>query len=157
MEDVSWVLDSLVGFLKGPVWNLPILNFIEQKSVSKFRESCQIGEKDLSPNLNQIFPMRFFFSPVFEPDEQNEALEAEYSATFDEFKELVDKLLASHMQDLQISPEQFELACTSARENLSAKLHALLFEQIWAASNYRIFKRMMIQRNIDLQLQVNRW
>jgi hypothetical protein len=34
-EDVSWVLDSLVGFLKGPVWNLPILNFIEQKSVSK--------------------------------------------------------------------------------------------------------------------------
>ena len=31
----SWVLDSLVGFLKGPVWNLTIQSFIEQKSVSE--------------------------------------------------------------------------------------------------------------------------
>lgn len=35
-DDASWVLESLVGFLKGPVWNLSILNFIEQKSVSKY-------------------------------------------------------------------------------------------------------------------------
>lgn len=93
---------------------------------------------------------------VFEPDgvdQPIDALEAEYASVFDDFKRLVDTLLASHMQDLGISPAQFERSCTSARDNLSARLHSLLFEQIWAASNYRIFKRMMIRRNIDLQLQ----
>jgi hypothetical protein len=35
MEEDSWVLDSLVGFLRGPVWNVPVLTFIEQKSLSK--------------------------------------------------------------------------------------------------------------------------
>lgn len=66
---------------------------------------------------------------------------------------MVDTLLASHMEDLEISPEQFESACLAAKENLGARLHTVLFEQLWAAFNYRIFKRMMIQRNIDLQLQ----
>ena len=35
MEEDSWVLDSLVGFLRGPVWNVPVLTFIEHKSLSK--------------------------------------------------------------------------------------------------------------------------
>jgi The ARF-like 2 binding protein BART. len=28
-----------------------------------------------------------------------------------------------------------------------------LFEQVWAANDYEIFKRMMIQKNLELQLQ----
>ena len=36
MSDDDWVFDSLVGFLRGPVWNVPILTFIEQKSLSEF-------------------------------------------------------------------------------------------------------------------------
>ena len=31
----SWVYDSLVGFLRGPVWHVPVMTFIEQKSLSK--------------------------------------------------------------------------------------------------------------------------
>ena len=31
----EWVFDSLVGFLRGPVWNVPILTFIEHKSLSE--------------------------------------------------------------------------------------------------------------------------
>ena len=31
----SWVFDSLVGFLRGPVWCVPVMTFIEQKSLSK--------------------------------------------------------------------------------------------------------------------------
>lgn len=34
-DDNAWVFDSLVGFLRGPVWNVPILTFIEHKSLSK--------------------------------------------------------------------------------------------------------------------------
>ena len=101
--------------------------------------------------------MRTSKPPVFEPEtedqNQNDALEQEYSKIFNQFKIMVDTLLASHMEDLEISPEQFESACLAAKENLGARLHTVLFEQLWAAFNYRIFKRMMIQRNIDLQLQ----
>ena len=32
----SWIYDSLVGFLKGPVWQVPVMSFIEQKSLSKY-------------------------------------------------------------------------------------------------------------------------
>ncbi len=31
----AWIFDSLVGFLKGPVWHVPVMSFIEQKSLSK--------------------------------------------------------------------------------------------------------------------------
>ena len=31
----SWVFDSLVGFLRGPVWCVPVMTFIEQKSLGK--------------------------------------------------------------------------------------------------------------------------
>lgn len=34
-EDNSWVFDSLVCFLHGPVWNAPLQTFIEDKSISK--------------------------------------------------------------------------------------------------------------------------
>ena len=34
-SDDAWVFDSLVNFLRGPVWNVPILTFIEHKSLSK--------------------------------------------------------------------------------------------------------------------------
>jgi hypothetical protein len=32
-------------------------------------------------------------------------------------------------------------------------LFQTLFEQVWAANDYEIFKRMMIQKNVELQLQ----
>lgn len=32
-DDQSWVLDSLVGFLKGPLWSSSLNNFIDQKSI----------------------------------------------------------------------------------------------------------------------------
>lgn len=56
------------------------------------------------------------------------------------------------MNEMDISPQHFEEACQLAEGILSAKLHQSLFEQIWAASDFNTFKRMMIQLNIDLQL-----
>lgn len=31
----DWILDSLVAYLRGPVWLTPIVNFVEQNSVGK--------------------------------------------------------------------------------------------------------------------------
>ena len=32
----AWIFDSLVGFLRGPVWHVPVMSFIEQKSLSEY-------------------------------------------------------------------------------------------------------------------------
>lgn len=36
LDNNAWVFDSLVGFLHGPVWNIPLQTFIEEKSLRKY-------------------------------------------------------------------------------------------------------------------------
>lgn len=67
-------------------------------------------------------------------------------------------MLGSFMEELQITPEQFEIACLEGRHNQSGSSNAFsfhqgLFQQIWAANDIRIFVRMMTQRNVEIQLQ----
>jgi hypothetical protein len=82
-------------------------------------------------------------------------------------------MLGSYMEDIGITPEQFEAACGVASKKIKTQFHQSLFEQasymiqfheshnyhflifhqVWAADDYEIFKRMMIQKNIELQLQ----
>lgn len=57
------------------------------------------------------------------------------------------------MEDLSISLEQFEEACRNAKGSLGAKFQQTLFEQIWAANDYDIFRALMVKRNIELNLQ----
>ncbi|CAL1264627.1 unnamed protein product, partial [Larinioides sclopetarius] len=119
-ENFSWVFESLVGFLKGPVWEAAVLTFIESKSV------------------------------VFDPVDGDEE---EYKKIFEEYKNLVDTMLSSHMEDLGISPEDFQKACSETEKNIHSQFRKSLFEQLWAANDYEIFKRMMTQKNLELQLQ----
>lgn len=85
----------------------------------------------------------------------------------------VDYMLGSFMDEMQITPEQFEVACLEGRHTNSNSsqggnnssprandggstgfnFHHGLFQQIWAANDIRIFIRMMTQRNVELQLQ----
>lgn len=73
-------------------------------------------------------------------------------------------MLGSFMEEMNITPEQFEIACMEGK-NLSAlsgdepgdshsfSFHKGLFQQIWAANDIRTFVKLMVQRNIELQLQ----
>lgn len=73
-------------------------------------------------------------------------------------------MLGSFMEEMNITPEQFEIACIEGK-NLNAlpkdepsdshsfSFHKGLFQQIWAANDIRIFVRLMIQRNVEIQLQ----
>jgi len=119
MAEDNWVFDSLVGFLRGPVWNVPILTFIEHKSL------------------------------IFEPD-MDDKNDNEYKKIHDDYKNLVDFMLGSYMEDIGIKPQQFEEACGKGSKR---SFQHGLFEQVWAADDFEIFKRMMIQKNIELQLQ----
>ncbi|CAK9822664.1 Cilia- and flagella-associated protein 36 [Anthophora retusa] len=90
-------------------------------------------------------------SLIFEADvEDND----EYQKIYQEYKNLVDLLLGCFMEDMGITPEQFEHACTVNKyTKMPIQFQQNLFEQIWAANEYEIFKRMMIQKNLELQLQ----
>ncbi|XP_026760764.2 cilia- and flagella-associated protein 36 isoform X1 [Galleria mellonella] len=127
LDSNAWVFDSLVGFLHGPVWNIPLQTFIEEKSLP------------------------------FEPTENGEVLDRpEYKKIHDEYRNLVDVMLGSFMDDIGITADQFEAACRlSARDlaGLPAHFHRRLFEQIWAANDYDMFVKMMTHKNVELQLQ----
>ncbi|XP_017844840.2 cilia- and flagella-associated protein 36 [Drosophila busckii] len=124
----SWVFDSLVCFLHGPVWNAGTQTFIEQKSL------------------------------VFDPNLQLDENDAEIRQIHEEYKNLVDFMLGSFMEEMHITPEQFELACLEGCQQQGQgenpfRFHQVLFQQIWAANDLKIFIRMMTQRNVELQLQ----
>ena len=78
-ESDNWVFDSLVGFLRGPVWNVPILTFIEHKSLGNFRAWEFLKWNDFS---------------VFEPDEDDQN-DAEYKKIHEDYKNLVGNIFVS--------------------------------------------------------------
>ncbi|XP_023308326.2 cilia- and flagella-associated protein 36 [Lucilia cuprina] len=124
--DDSWVFDSLVCFLHGPVWNAPLQTFIEEKSL--------------------------IFDPNLQLDENN----SDIKQIHEDYKNLVDYMLGTFMEEMQITPEQFEMACMEGKQQHKDnpfQFHQGLFQQIWAANDIKIFIRMMTQRNVELQLQ----
>ncbi|EDV23663.1 uncharacterized protein TRIADDRAFT_57098 [Trichoplax adhaerens] len=66
----------------------------------------------------------------------------------------VDALLKSFLEDIHVQEEQFVQACSSplAQANIPKEM----LRQIWAADNYEIFKQIMVQKNIELQVQALR-
>ncbi|KAL7297449.1 hypothetical protein TKK_0009820 [Trichogramma kaykai] len=93
-------------------------------------------------------------SLIFEPETQDCQ---EYREVYQDYKNLVDLLLGCYMEDMEITPEQFERACTmNTSSRIGVQFQQSLFEQIWAANEFEIFKRMMIQKNLELQLQALR-
>lgn len=63
-------------------------------------------------------------------------------------------MLGNFMEDIGITPAQFESACNRGNQDgIPIHFDQNLFELIWAANDYEMFKRMMSHRNVELQLQ----
>uniref|UniRef100_A0A2K6F0V4 Cilia- and flagella-associated protein 36 n=1 Tax=Propithecus coquereli TaxID=379532 RepID=A0A2K6F0V4_PROCO len=120
-EEVEWVVESIAGFLRGPDWSIPILDFVEQK--------CE----------------------VFDDEEESKLT---YTEIHQEYKELVEKLLENYLKEIGINEDQFQEACTSPL----AKTHTsqAILQPVLAAEDFTIFKAMMVQKNIEMQLQAIR-
>lgn len=120
-DEVEWVVESIAGFLRGPDWSIPILDFVEQK--------CE----------------------VFDDEEESKLT---YTEIHQEYKELVEKLLESYLKEIGINEDQFQEACTSPL----AKTHTsqTILQPVLAAEDFTIFKAMMVQKNIEMQLQAIR-
>ncbi|XP_048791361.1 cilia- and flagella-associated protein 36 isoform X2 [Lagopus muta] len=85
--DVEWVVDSIAGFLRGPAWSVPVLEFMEQK--------CE----------------------VFDDEEESKL---SYTEIYQEYQALA------------------------------------ILQTVLAAEDFRLFKKMMVQKNMEMQLQAIR-
>ncbi|XP_074891477.1 cilia- and flagella-associated protein 36 isoform X1 [Buteo buteo] len=119
--DVEWVVDTIAGFLRGPAWSIPILEFMEQK--------CE----------------------VFDDEEESKL---SYTEIYQEYQALVEKLLEDYLKEVGINEEKFQEAFSSPL----AKTHTsqAILQTVLAAEDFRLFKKMMVQKNIEMQLQAIR-
>ncbi|KAK2528053.1 hypothetical protein Q9966_010059 [Columba livia] len=119
--DVEWVVDTIAGFLQGPAWSIPILEFMEQK--------CE----------------------VFDDEEESKL---SYTEIYQEYQALVERLLEDYLKEVGINEEKFQEAFSSPL----AKTHTsqAILQTVLAAEDFRLFKTMMVQKNIEMQLQAIR-
>jgi len=96
---------------------------------------------------------------VFDPESYHnltEDKESEYRKIYEEYKALVDYMLTSFMEDIQVTPSQVEAAC-KAREELSLSQESRItkdaLEELWAAEDFQTYRRLMTRKNVELQLQ----
>ncbi|XP_062427755.1 cilia- and flagella-associated protein 36 isoform X2 [Rhea pennata] len=119
--DVEWVVDSIAGFLQGPAWSVPILEFVER--------NCE----------------------VFDDEEESKL---SYTEIYQEYQALVEKLLEGYLKEVGINEEKFQEAFSSPL----AKTHTsqAILQTVLAAEDFKLFKEMMVQKNIEMQLQAIR-
>ncbi|XP_078505445.1 cilia- and flagella-associated protein 36 isoform X2 [Lissotriton helveticus] len=117
-EIEEWVIESVFGFLRSPLWAAPVLDFLEQR--------CS----------------------VFDDEDENKL---SYTEIHHEYKKLVEKLLESYLIDVGISEEQFQQAITSPFAQSPTSQNIL--QPVLAVEDFKLFKSVMVQKNIELQLQ----
>eukprot|EP01112_Ceratiomyxa_fruticulosa_P023312 TRINITY_DN8850_c0_g1_i1.p1 TRINITY_DN8850_c0_g1~~TRINITY_DN8850_c0_g1_i1.p1 ORF type:complete len:316 (-),score=73.10 TRINITY_DN8850_c0_g1_i1:81-1028(-) len=119
----EWQLDAVVGFLRSPLWETPIHNFIDK--------NCT----------------------VFDNEEENKF---EYTPVHEEYKKLVEKTLETHLienssdSSMQLTAEKFLEACQAAAPSPSMRE---VLDLVLATEDFLLFKRIMFQRNLQLDLE----
>ncbi|KAL7855513.1 hypothetical protein AOLI_G00191170 [Acnodon oligacanthus] len=88
---------------------------------------------------------------VFDDEEENKLT---YTEIHQQYKQLVEKLLESYMQEVGISEQQFVEACSSPFAR--AKTLQTLFQPVLATDDFQMFRSLMVQKNVELQLQALR-
>lgn len=80
-------------------------------------------------------------------DEEN----ADIRQIHEEYKNLVDFMLGSFMEEMHITPEQFELACLEGRQQGQGEnpfqFHQVLFQQVSrgeSAPSSRVSRRLLV-------------
>ena len=66
------------------------------------------------------------------------------------FRDMVDSLLEMHLEDLGVTGEQFAAVCEAAAQQ---QVGMEVLEQILAVDDFVSFKKMMVKRNMELELE----
>ncbi|XP_067371310.1 cilia- and flagella-associated protein 36 isoform X1 [Channa argus] len=88
---------------------------------------------------------------VFDDEDENKL---SYTEIHQQYKKLVEKLLENYMQEVGINEQQFLDACASPFAK-SQTLQAV-FQPILATDDFQMFRSLMVQKNMELQLQALR-
>ncbi|NXD09739.1 CFA36 protein, partial [Nothocercus nigrocapillus] len=88
---------------------------------------------------------------VFDDEEESKL---SYTEIYQEYQALVEKLLEGYLKEVGINEEKFQEAFSSPL----AKTHTsqAILQTVLAAEDFRLFKEMMVQKNIEMQLQAIR-
>ena len=85
---------------------------------------------------------------VFDSEEENKLA---YSDVHGQFREMVELLLTQQLAEIGITADDFAKACEVAGR--SRDVNRRVLDQILAIDDFRVFKKMMVRRNLQLQLQ----
>ncbi|KAM3856434.1 cilia- and flagella-associated protein 36 isoform 1-T1 [Vipera latastei] len=88
---------------------------------------------------------------VFDDEEESKL---SYTEIHQEYKALVEKLLDSYLKEVGINEDKFQEACTSPLAK--TRTSQAILQPVLAAEDFRLFKEMMVQKNIEMQLQAIR-
>ncbi|GAA6234602.1 cilia- and flagella-associated protein 36 isoform X1 [Lates japonicus] len=88
---------------------------------------------------------------VFDDEDENKL---SYTEIHQQYKKLVEKLLENYMQEVGINEQQFLDACTSPFAK--SKTLQSVFQPVLATDDFQMFRSLMVQKNMELQLQALR-
>nr|XP_056708688.1 cilia- and flagella-associated protein 36 isoform X2 [Euleptes europaea] len=88
---------------------------------------------------------------VFDDEEESKL---SYTEIHQEYKALVERLLDSYLKEVGINEEKFQEACVSPLAK--TRTSQAILQPVLAAEDFRLFKEMMVQKNIEMQLQAIR-
>jgi The ARF-like 2 binding protein BART len=88
---------------------------------------------------------------IFDNEEENKF---EYTDIHREFKEHIEALISSNLGELGISSEMFFEACEKGRNGRD--INKQVFERMVAMDDFETFKKLMVKRNMELQLEAIR-
>lgn len=85
---------------------------------------------------------------AFDCDEENKLIYTEIHA---EFREHMEVLISSNLGELGITAEIFFDACEKGRN--SRDINKMVFEKLLAMDSFLTFKKLMVKRNMELQVE----
>ena len=86
---------------------------------------------------------------IFDNDEENKFV---YSEKHHEFCHLIDNLLGAHLSEVGVSEEQFAKVIEFGYQKRD--INRKVFDRIIACDDFLTYKKMMVKRNIQLELEV---
>eukprot|EP00746_Dinoflagellata_sp_MGD_P118882 gnl/MRDRNA2_/MRDRNA2_54931_c0_seq1.p1 gnl/MRDRNA2_/MRDRNA2_54931_c0~~gnl/MRDRNA2_/MRDRNA2_54931_c0_seq1.p1 ORF type:complete len:228 (+),score=66.61 gnl/MRDRNA2_/MRDRNA2_54931_c0_seq1:82-765(+) len=104
-----------------------------------------------SPSFND--PLQAFVDEKCSSfDDFEEENKLEYQELHNEFKNLVDNLLAAHLLEVDVSPEDFEQKILNAGLADNPAL-ASVMSKLLAAEDFIVFKGLMVDKHAEKQMQ----
>ena len=88
---------------------------------------------------------------LFDNEAENKII---YTEKHMEFRNLIDNLLTQHLAEIGVSEEQFAKACEHGRDRRD--VNRKVFDQLIAVDDFLTFKKLMVKRNVELELEVVR-